>query len=125
AAESGATFKVVSSKGATSFSGHPGALLGTWSHSQKVTYDVYALDFTVPGGDLYTISVSGPVAASSPSFAVDCPEALYSGLLLNTLFFYETERDGANFVPNALRTAPGHLKDENAHAYETPPLDSN
>ena len=56
---------------------------------------------------------------------MDCPEALYSGLLLNTLFFYETERDGANFVPNALRTAPGHLKDENAHVYETPPLDTN
>ena len=51
--------------------------------------------------------------------------ALYSGLLLNTLFFYQTERDGANFVPNALRTAPGHLKDKNAHVYETPPLDSN
>jgi endoglucanase len=100
-------------------------LLGTWSHSQKVTYDVYALDFTVPGGDLYTISVSGPVAATSPRFAVDSPDALYSGLLLNTLFFYETERDGADFIPNALRTEPGHLKDENAHVYETPPLDSN
>jgi endoglucanase len=125
AAETGATFQVVNSKGATAFSGKVAALLGTWSHSKKVTYDVYALDFKVAGGDLYSISVSGPVKASSPQFAVDCPEALYSGLLLNTLFFYETERDGANFVPNALRTAPGHLKDENAHVYETPPLDSN
>ena len=124
AAASGASFKVVNSKGAIAYLGHVGALLGTWSHSQKVTYDVYALDFTVPGGDLYTISVSGPVAAS-PRFAVDCPDVLYSGLLLNTLFFYETERDGANFIPNALRTAPGHLKDENAHVLETPPLDSN
>jgi endoglucanase len=34
-------------------------------------------------------------------------------------------RDGAKFVRNALRTEPGHLKDENAHVYETPPLDSN
>jgi endoglucanase len=125
AAESGATFKVVNSKGAIVFSGDIGALLGTWSHSKKVTYDVYALDFTVPGVDLYTISVSGPVAATSPRFAVDCPETLYSGFLLNTLFFYETQRDGANFVRNALRTEPGHLKDENAHVYETPPLDSN
>ena len=124
AAASGASFKVVNSKGAIAYLGHVGALLGAWSHSQKVTYDVYALDFTVPGGDLYTISVSGPVAAS-PRFAVDCPDVLYSGLLLNTLFFYETERDGANFIPNALRTAPGHLKDENAHVLETPPLDSN
>ena len=124
-AETGATFKVLNSKGAAVYSGHVGALLGTWSHSKTVTYDVYALDFTVPGGDLYKISVSGPVAADSPRFAVDFPEVLYSGLLLNTLFFYETQRDGANFVRNALRSEPAHLKDENAHVYQTPTLDAN
>jgi endoglucanase len=124
-AENGASFTVVNSKGATAYSGHAGTLLGTWSHSPNVTYDVYALDFNVPGGDLYTILLSGPVASVSPRFAVDSPDALYSGLLLNTLFFYETERDGANFIPNALRTAPAHLKDANARVYETPPLDSN
>ena len=123
--ETAATFKVVNSKGAIAFSGQVGALLGTWSHSTKESFDVYALDFSVPGGDLYTISVSGPANASSPHFAVDCPETLYSGLLLNTLFFYETERDGADFVRNALRTDPGHLKDKNAHVYDTPPLDTN
>jgi endoglucanase len=119
AGETGATFKVLNSKGAAAYSGKVGALLGTWSHSKTETFDVYALDFSVPGGDVYTISVSGPVAASSPRFAVDCPETLYSGLLLNTLFFYETERDGSNFVRNALRTAPGHLKDENARLRST------
>jgi endoglucanase len=125
AAGSGANFKVVGSKGATAYSGHAGALLGTWSHSEKVSYNVYALDFTVSGGDLYTISVSGAVTAESPQFAVDGVDALYPGLLLNTLFFYETERDGANFIPNALRTKPGHLTDKNAQVYETPALDSN
>ena len=104
AAVGGASFKVVDSKGATIYSSQVGALLGTWGHSKKVTYDVYALDFTVPGGDLYRILVSGPVTATSPPFAVDDPDALYSGLLLNTLFFYQTQRDGANFVPNALGT---------------------
>src|SRR5580700_7057216 len=48
AAEPGATFAVVNSKGVTKFSGNPGALLGTWSHSKSVSYSVYALDFTVP-----------------------------------------------------------------------------
>ena len=90
AAESGATFKVINSKGAVAYSGKIGALLGTWSHSKTVVYEVYALDFTVPGGDVYNITVTGPVAASSPDFAVDSPEKLYSGLLLNTLFFYES-----------------------------------
>jgi hypothetical protein len=63
--ETGATFKVVNSKGLVAYSGHVGALLGTWSHSKTETYEVYALDFSVPGSDLYKISVSGPVAASS------------------------------------------------------------
>lgn len=125
AAQTGATFQVVNSKGDIAQSGHVGALLGTWGHSKKVTYNVYALDFNVPGGDLYTIKVSGPVAATSPAFAVGPSETLYSGLLLNTLFFYETQRDGRHFIPNALRTAPGHLKDGDAHVFNTPPLDGN
>jgi endoglucanase len=125
AEESGASLQVINSHGVTAYSGHVGPLIGIWSHSRTVTYDVYALDFKVRGGDLYTISVSGPVDAISPSFAVDCPDALYSGLLLNTRFFYETQRDGPNFIRNALRTKPGHLLDENAHAYRTPPLDGN
>ncbi|MFY9935657.1 MAG: glycoside hydrolase family 9 protein, partial [Silvibacterium sp.] len=124
-AANGATFKVLNSKGASAYTGAVGVSLGVWSHSKKVSYSVYAIDFTVPGGDLYKISISGPVAATSPSFAVDCPNKLYSGLLLNTLFFYETERDGAHFIPNALRDAPGHLKDVHANVYQTPPLDTN
>ena len=123
--ETTATFRVIDSKGKVVDSGRIGPLLGTWSHSKAVAYNVYALDFSASGGDLYTISVSGPVATTSPRFAVGTPEVLYSGLLLNTLFFYETQRDGLNFFQNALRTEPGHLKDKNAHVYETPPLDSN
>jgi endoglucanase len=119
-----ATFRVVNVKGDTAYAGRVGALLGTWSHSKKTSYKVYALDFAVPAGDLYKIAVRNP-AASSPRFAVETPDNLYSGLLLNTLFFYQTQRDGANYVPNALRAAPGHLKDKNAHVYQTPPLDDN
>ncbi len=111
AAETGATFSVINSEGTTVYSSAIGALLGTWSHSKSVTYDVYSLSFTVPGGDIYTISVTGPVAATSPKFAVNTPSVLYPGLLLNTLWFYETDRDGPNYIPNALRTAPGHLND--------------
>lgn len=125
AAESGATFSVINSKGATVYSSAVGGLLGTWSNSKKLAYDVYALSFTVPGGDIYTISVNGPVPATSPKFAVNTPEVLYPGLLLNTLWFYETDRDGPNYIPNALRTAPGHLNDESATVYDTPPLNSN
>jgi endoglucanase len=125
AAETGATFDVLSSSGQMVYTAPIGELLGTWSNSATLTYSVYALDFTVPAADGYTISVAGPVAAVSPAFPVGSPAMLYSGLLLNTKFFYETERDGPNFIPNALRTAPGHLNDAGAAVFQTPPLDSN
>jgi endoglucanase len=124
-AETGATFEVINSKNAKVFSGKIGELLGMWSHSKTSAYYVYALDFSAPGGDIYQIKVSGPVRATSPRFAVDSPEVLYPGLLLNTLFFYETEHDGKDFIANALRTEPGHLKDVNARVYDTPPFDVN
>ncbi len=123
--ETGAAFAVVNSKGVTVYSASIGSLLGTWSNSATLTYSVYALDFAAPAGDGYTISVTGPAAAASPVFPVADPVALYSGLLLNTRFFYETERDGPNYIPNALRTAPGHLNDASATVFQTPVLDSN
>jgi endoglucanase len=123
--ETGATFNVLSSGGQSVYAAPIGALLGTWSNGATLTYSVYALDFTVPAGDGYTISVAAPVAAVSPAFPVQDPAALYSGLLLNTKFFYETERDGPNYIPNALRAAPGHLNDASATVFQTPPLNSD
>lgn len=121
----GVTFKVTNSAGKVVASGSVGSLIGTWAHNNTVTYDVYPIDFSVPGGDTYTIAVAGPVTAKSPQLAVDSPSVLYPGFLLNTLFFYETERDGPDFISNALRTAPGHLKDANAVEYLPPPIDDN
>jgi endoglucanase len=124
AAPAHAKFKVISQSGKTAHSASIGELVGTWAHSSDTSYNVYSLDFSVPAG-IYSLAVSGDVTATSPRFAVDTPEALYSGLLLNTLFFYQTERDGADYVQNALRSKPGHLKDEYATRYQTPPLDDN
>jgi len=123
--EAGAIFSVLDGQSHAVFTASIGALLGTWSNSPTLTYDVYALDFDIPSGAGYTISVPGPVPAVSPKFAVAAPAGLYPGLLLNTLFFYESERDGPDYIPNALRTAPGHLKDAHAAVYQTPPLDSD
>ena len=136
--EDGAVFSVVDSQGATVYFAAIGRQLGNWAActatkkngnkkvcSESIVYNVYALDFSVPGGDVYTISVAGPADATSPGFAVDRPGVLYPGLLLNTLFFYETERDGPNFIANALRNKPGHLKDEHGSVYLTPNFDDN
>ena len=124
-AEDGASFRVVDERGTMVYSAGIGKLLGLWNHSSTVSYKVYALDFRVPAGEHYHIVVNGPAAAASPVFAVAPPHVLYPGLLLNSLFFYQTERDGSDYIPNALRTAPGHLKDRDAVRYKIPPLDDD
>ena len=71
--ESAAKFTVLNSAGQTVYSGTAGAQLGIWSHSATFAYNVYPLDFSVAGGDTYTIDVN---TISSPPFAVDAPEVL-------------------------------------------------
>jgi endoglucanase len=123
AAETGAVFSVRNASGATVYSAPVGASLGKWSPSYP---DVYTLDFNpVMTAGTYTITVTGPIAATSPSFRIDTGTGLYSGPLANSLSFYQTERDGPNFIANALRTAPGHLNDQNARTYLTPNANSS
>ncbi|MFL6128226.1 MAG: glycoside hydrolase family 9 protein [Mycobacteriales bacterium] len=122
-AETGATFAVRTTAGATAFSGPIGANLGKWSTAYP---NVYALDFTgVTAAGSYTIAVTGPVAASSPAFRIDTGPNVYAGAMANSLSFYQNERDGPNYIPSALRTAPGHLNDQNAMTYLTPSANSS
>ena len=116
--ETSATFSVQNSSGATVFSGPIGANLGSWSSSYP---DVYALDFdSISAAGSYTISVSGPFTGSSPSFKIDTAANVYAGAMANALSFYQNERDGANYIPSALRTAAAHLNDSSAMTYLTP-----
>jgi endoglucanase len=117
-AETGASFSVRNASGSTVFSAPVGASLGSWSSTYSY---VYALDFdAVTTAGSYTISISGPVPATSPSFTIDTGANVYAEPLANALSFYQTERDGPDFIPNALRTAPAHLNDQTAMTYETP-----
>ena len=122
--ESGAMFSVKNSGGTTVFG--PAAIsanLGAWSSGYP---DVYGLDFdTLTTAGTYTISVSGPIAASSPSFSIDTAANVYTTPLSHSLFFYQNERDGQNFVGTPLRTAAGHLNDASATVYVTPPMNNN
>ena len=70
------------------------------------------------------MSVVG-VDAQPGRVVVARPEALYAAPIANALAFYQTERDGPDYVRNALRTAPGHLNDKAASVFETPALSSN
>jgi endoglucanase len=123
ATETGAIFSVQNASGATVFSAPIGPDLGKWSAGYP---HVYGLDFSqVTAAGTYTVTVAGPIPAASPSFRIDTGTSLYSGALANSLSFYQTERDGPNFIANALRTAPGHLNDQNAMTYLTPNANSS
>jgi endoglucanase len=122
--ETGATFTVANGEGDSVFSATVGASpsgddgAGAWSKRFKY---VYPLDFdAVQTPGTYTVSVAGPEPASSPAFAIGSPQSLYERPLANTLSFYENERDGPEYIPSALRTAPAHLNDEGAMTYVTP-----
>jgi len=116
-AETGATFAVKNSSGTTVYSAAVGTSLGAWGTFTSV----YALDFdSVSTAGTYTISVASPIAATSPAFKIDAAANLYATPLANALYYYESERDGPNYIPNSLRAAPGHLNDENAKVYFTP-----
>ena len=118
--EAGTTFEVKNSAGTVVYSAPVGSKLGTWG-----SFQVYALDFdSVTAPDTYTISVTAPVAAAS-TLTIDTSANLFPTPLAHSLYFYESERDGPDYIPNALRTAPGHLNDEHAAVYLTPKFDSN
>lgn len=118
--DTGAMFHVKNSAGTVVFSAPIGASLGAWG-----SFTVYGLDFQLASAGSYTIVVSGPITAKSPGFKVDTPANLYSSALANALYFYQNERDGANFIPTALRTAAGHLNDATASVYNTPMFTKN
>ncbi|HYL99455.1 MAG TPA: glycoside hydrolase family 9 protein, partial [Blastocatellia bacterium] len=115
-------FMVVNSDGTTILTAPVGADLGSWGAFRHV----YALDFdSVSAAGVYTIAVEGSSTASSPSFPIGAASDIYSSPLANALYFYENERDGPDFIPTALRTAPAHLNDAAATAYKTPPMNSD
>ena len=124
ASEAGATFVVKNSSGTTVFGPTAiGASLGSWGGSYT---NVYAVDFDpVMTAGTYSISVTGPINAASPNFKIDSAANVYTTPLGNSLYFYQNERDGQNYVGTALRTAPGHLNDESAKVYVTPAMNSN
>jgi endoglucanase len=120
APESSATFSVVNSSGITVFSAPVGPRRGAWGR-----FTVYALDFTIAGAGQYTILVHGRTTVTSATFPADTAKALYSQGIRNALNFYQNERDGADFIPTPLRSAPGHLNDKHATVFKSPEFNNN
>jgi len=120
--ETGTMFSVQSTQGAVALTGTVGPSLGSWS----TRFDhVYALDFDgVQAPGTYTVTLAGHTPVSSPPFAIEAAQTLYAAPLANALSFYENERDGPEFIPSPLRSAPAHLNDEDATTYLTPTVNA-
>ena len=120
-AAAGATFSVQGGGGEV-YAAPIGRDLGRWSRAYPHVYALDLTDLDDPG--TYRIVVSAPVGATSPPFRIGTGEDVYATALSNALRYYEVQRDGREFIPSALRTAPGHLHDANALTYRTPDVDS-
>jgi len=107
------TFTVKKSSGEEVFSGVVGNS-GTWGK-----FNVYPMDFTISATGSYAVTVSGSHPASA-TFSVDTPGQLCAQPLNNALRFYQDQRDGSEYIPSALRTAPAHLNDQRANVYRRP-----
>jgi endoglucanase len=120
----GAVFRLVDSRGVTVYSSVAGADEGAWSAAYP---DVYAMDFNAVhrSGEYHIVVSAGSMQVRSLVFRIDTPARLYATAMANSLSFYENERDGPDFIPSALRNAPGHLNDEDAMTYLIPVVNSN
>ena len=115
-----AVFSIRDHSGEPVGSGTVGVPTGHWG-----TFAVYPLDFIPHTAGQFTISVKGRIWATEAHFSVAKPRELYSSALENALFFFQSQRDGARFITNELRTGPAHLNDRTARAYRTPIFDAN
>jgi endoglucanase len=111
----GSEFSLQKSDGARVLSGAVGTSTGVWNN-----YTVYPLDFSAPSPGNYSLTLSGPIAAASPSFNVGTAKELYSVPLSNALQFYQNQRDGRDFIPSPLRTAASHLNDQHGSVFRSP-----
>jgi len=117
--ETGATFSILDvSTSAVVFTASVPASVGGWSQDFSFVYPMYFSAVTTAGR--YRIAVDGPVPTTSPRFRIGSDGPLYRTALANALSFYGNERDGADYIPSALRTAPAHLNDQSAMTYLTP-----
>jgi endoglucanase len=123
-ADSG-TFSVVNAtNGATLFSAAiPATSLGSWNSTFPNTYLLDFSAMTNPG--IYQVQVSGTIATTSSNFPVSTATTIYTPMLTNALFFFQSQRDGPNVVSSVLDRQPSHLLDTNAVTYLPPVYDDN
>ncbi len=121
-AESGSFSVVNAASGSNVFTGSiPATSRGSWSSSHP---DTYLLDFSaVTNSGIYYVQAPGGV--TSPGFSITNAAAIYTPLLTNALFFFQSQRDGPHVLTNVLGRQPSHYYDTNAATYLPPTYDGD
>jgi hypothetical protein len=79
---------------------------------------VYSLDLSaLRRAGIYTVSFDG---ARSPALRVGAAAGLYRPLNAGSVAFLQTQRDGQEILPGALRRVASHLRDASALLYSQP-----
>lgn len=90
-----------------------------WNRS----YVVYSIDFSrVHTTGLYTIHFAH---TRSPRIRVAGGSVLYRSLADGSLAFLQSQRDGPEVIPGAMRRRPAHLSETSAAVYEAPSFHGN
>ncbi len=118
----GVRFAVVGSRGVV-YRGWSADDAGRWNSSYQAVYRLTFSAVRRPGR--YRIQLLGSDLAQSPSFPIGGAQALYHGLVLNSVRYFTSERDGADVVGSVLDRKPANLTDRRADVYADPRYDSN
>src|SRR5487761_1861433 len=97
--------------------------LGRWSAAYQAVYQLDFSAFRHLGS--YRIAITSPAAARSPVFLIASPRTLYHRLVLNSVRYFTSERDGANVRGTVLQRQPANLTDRRATVYADPRYDHN
>jgi endoglucanase len=119
----GVRFALQSPGGSVYLVGRSSDDLGRWSASYGAVYELNFSAFRHPGS--YRIRLTSPASAVSPTFLIASSRALYRRLVLNSVRFFTSERDGANVSPAVLHRRPANLTDRRAVVYADPRYDHN
>ncbi len=103
--------------------GFAGVDLGRWNRAYPAVLAIRFSRFRTPG--TYRLALTKDPSVVSPWFSIGSPSSLYATALANALSFYQNERDGPDYIPSALRTAPGDLNDANAMTFRIPKVNGN
>jgi endoglucanase len=114
-----ATWQAVDTKGKVVAHGSVGTTnRGAWNAAYPDVYDIAFTGLTKLG--TYHLRVVGGASATSPSFEIETPQALYGHLVTDGVKFYQVQRDGSDVIKGVLNRQPSHLNDASATVYEHP-----